>query len=129
MTSSEIHENIVINHSLPALTTGDTVDLSSLGRALSTFGQASQPNGTQNETSNYELPEEAQRLIELIQDLQQQLLEKQQELMRIMADTNQNQEAKQLKLAEAQASISVLTSSLMSAMTQLLQMMDEIGEG
>ena len=67
--------------------------------------------------------------MELIQDLQQQLRDKQQELMRIMADTNQSQEARQLKLAEVQASISALTSSLMSAMTELLEMMETIGEG
>lgn len=114
--------------SLPA-STADTVDLSSLGRALAALGQTSQPNSTQNETSSYELPEEAQRLMELIQDIQQQLREKQQELMGIMADTNQSQEAKQLKLAEVQASISALTSNLMSAMTQLLEMLEEIGEG
>lgn len=75
------------------------------------------------------MPEEAQRLMELIQDLQQQLWGKQQELMKIMADTSQSQDAKQLKLAEVQVSISALTSSLMSAMTELLEMMENIGEG
>lgn len=67
--------------------------------------------------------------MELIQELQQQLRDKQQELMRIMADTSQSQEARQLKLAEIQASISALTSQLMSATTALLEMMEAIGEG
>ena len=67
--------------------------------------------------------------MELIQELQQQLQDKQQELMRIMADTSQSQEARQLKLAEIQASISALTSQLMSATTALLEMMEAIGEG
>ena len=67
--------------------------------------------------------------MELIQELQQQLRDKQQELMRIMADTSQSQEARQLKLAEIQASISALTSQLMSATTALLEMLEAIGEG
>lgn len=109
--------------------TGDTVDLSSLGRALAALGQTNQPAGTGNDASGYELPEEAQRLMELIQELQHQLQEKQQELMQVMADANLSQEAKQVRLAEVQASISALTSNLMSAMTQLLQMLEADSQG
>jgi len=109
--------------------TTDAVDLSSLGRALSALSQGSQSGGTQDASSNYELPEEVQRLMEHIQELQQQLREKQQQLMQLMADTSQSQEAKQLELAEIQASIQVLTGHLMSAMTQLLQMMEASAEG
>lgn len=99
----------------------DSVDISSLGRALSALGQTSQPGGSQGESSPYELPEEIQRLLEYIRDLQRQLHEQQQQLARATADTSLSQETKQLELAGLQASISALTSSLMSAMTQLFQ--------
>lgn len=116
-------------HKLLPPSTGDTVDLSSLGRALSALSQTRQTGSTASESSGYELPEEAQRLMELIQELQQQLQEKQQELIAIMADTHLSQEAKQLKLAELQASISALTNNLLGAMNQLLQMLEVTGEG
>lgn len=109
--------------------TRDTVDLSSMGRALSALGQTSQASSTTSASSGYELSEEAQRLMELIQELQRQLQEKQQELMAVMADTNLSQEAKQLKLAEVQATIGALTSNLMSAMNQLLQMLEIDSKG
>lgn len=99
----------------------DTVDLSSLGRALSKLGQVNPPGGGQDETSPYQLPEEVQRLLEYIRDLQQQLRELQQQLARAMADSSLSQEAKQLELAGLQANINALTGSLMSAMTQLFQ--------
>ena len=128
VTASPSSGTAPANQPLPS-STGDTVDLSSLGRALAALGQTNQPSRTESEASGYELPEEAQRLMELIQDLQRQLQEKQQELMQVMADANLSHETKQVKLAEIQASISALTSNLMSAMNQLLQMLEAENQG
>lgn len=109
--------------------TADTLDLSSLGRALAALDVTNQGGNTASAGAVSELSEEAQRLMELIQELQRQLQEKQQELMAVMADTNLSQEAKQLKLAEVQATIGALTSNLMSAMNQLLQMLEIDSKG
>ena len=109
--------------------TDDTVDLSSLGRALAALDVTNQAGDTASAGAGSELSEEAQRLMEFIQELQQQLQEKQQELMAIMADSHLSQEAKLLKLAEVQATIGALTSNLMSTMNQLLQMLEVDSKG
>ena len=106
----------------------DTVDLSSLGRALSKLGQVNTPGGGQDETSPYELPEEIQRLLEYIRNLQLQLRELQQQLAKAMANSSLSQEARQLELASVQANINALTGSLMSAMTQLFQELEMLGD-
>ncbi|SHM99181.1 hypothetical protein SAMN05216593_105233 [Pseudomonas asturiensis] len=68
------------------------------------------------------LPEQAQKILKMIRELQQKIQEKLQELQALMADTRMSPDEKRARVAGVQSELGALTNSLMSANNTLAKL-------
>lgn len=101
------------------------IEISSLGRALSTQSTQTQTARNNEDIESSNLPDEIKRVLEMIRELKAQLQEQQKEMARILADGSLNETEKKNRLEQAQTMINGLSSALMSASGLLGKLMQE----
>lgn len=95
-----------------APTEGVKVTLSVEGQKMSSTSREANPNKDIEESG---LPDEAQKILKMIREIQQKIEEKQQELQALMADQTISQKVKQSRAGALQSTIATLTANLISA--------------
>lgn len=95
---------------------GVKVSLSAEGRQMASSGRAANPN---QDIEDSGLPDQAQKILKMIREIQQKIEEKQKEMQALMADQSLSPEVKQARAGSLQSTLATLTANLMSANNSL----------
>ncbi|WP_236440182.1 hypothetical protein [Pseudomonas syringae] len=98
---------------------GIKVSLSSLSLEKSAEDRSTRSNKDIEESG---LPDQAQKILKMIREIQQKIEDKQQELEALMADTSLSAEVKQARVGVLQSELGTLTASLMTANNSLAKL-------
>lgn len=95
---------------------GVKVSLSVEGRQMASSGSKANSNKDIEESG---LPDQAQKILKMIREIQKKIDEKQEELQALIADQNLSPEVKRSKAGVLQSTLATLTANLMSANNSL----------
>lgn len=114
--TSEDNQAVASDSSASAPAAGVQVSLSSAGLQKSADDKGSNPNADIEASG---LPDQAQKILKMIRELQQKIEQKQQEMQALMADQSMSPETKQAKVGVVQSELATLTASLTAANNSL----------
>lgn len=95
---------------------GVKVSLSVEGRQMASSDSKTNPNKDIEESG---LPDQAQKILKMIREIQKKIDEKQEELRALMADQSISPEVKKSRAGVLQSTLATLTSNLISANNSL----------
>ncbi|WP_313327411.1 hypothetical protein [Pseudomonas qingdaonensis] len=95
---------------------GVRVTLSAEGREKASSSREANPSKDIEESG---LPDQAQKILKMIREIQQKIDEKQEELQALMNDQSISQEVKQARAGALQSTLATLSASLISANNSL----------